>query len=387
LIKDKNRKNIKVIDTQKRGFADSGILYQILFNTDGDTSYYVIPDQNIYEGELNYIRLKNESLLGSGIDNILEMMKEHGKPLSEICYISAGIQTGCYKLTKSQIKKYKMNGNVGDGIFAITNHEINNLRLNESEKDFLKPWFKNSDIKKWITNQISDESLIYFTSKTIKPIGANLLKHFENYKPILINRNARSGTPIITETTYDAFVNDKYYISYVMIASAFKRGAYYCVSYARDIEYFESPKIVVPQRSQTNTFGYNETNWYASADVYFLIQKDTNVELKYILALLNSKLYYLWFYHKGKRKGDSLELYLVPLSETPIKVVDSTTQKRIVGLVDKIISNKSQNKDTNSLERQIDFIVYKIYGITYDDLKTIESDLSLSREEYEAIKL
>jgi len=76
----------------------------------------------------------------------------------------------------------------------------------------------------------------------------------------------------------------------------------------RDIN-FDSPKIVAPQRSPKNTFGYNEVPWYASADVYFITQKDENVSLKYILALLNSKLYYLWLYYRGKRKGEFLELY------------------------------------------------------------------------------
>lgn len=387
LIKDKNRKNIKVIDTQKKGFADSSILYQILFNTDADTSYFLIPDQNIYEGNLNYIRMRNGNSESSEIDGILELIKKLGKPLSEICHITQGIVTGADKLSRSHISKYKIDGEIGEGIFVLSDKEVENLNLPESDKIHLKPWFKNSDVKKWITNETTDESLIYYTSKTEKPIGINFFAHFEKFKSILINRNTRSGTPLVTSNQYDLYVKDKQHISYVMVASAFKRGAYYCISYARDVEYFESPKIVVPQRSLTNTFGYNEVSWYASADVYYLIQKDTSVELKYILALLNSKLYYLWFYHKGKRKGDSLELYLIPLSETPVKVIDSTNQKIIAEIVDKIISRKSKNEDTNSLERQIDFIVYKIYGITYDEVKTIDSNLNLSREEYEAIEV
>ena len=65
---------------------------------------------------------------------------------------------------------------------------------------------------------------------------------------------------------------------------------------------FESSKIVAPQRSLTNTFGYNEISWYESADVYFITPKDNFYSLKYILALLNSKLYFLWLYHQAKGK-------------------------------------------------------------------------------------
>lgn len=369
LSKDTANHPVTVISTQKTGFADSKTLKKILLDTDADTSYFTMPNQNIYEGNLNYIRLQNEKSKSFGIDSFLEIIKENGKPLGEICHITQGIVTGADSLSKSHISKYDIYGEVGDGIFVLTKQEVKKLGLNETEKSFLKPWFKNSDVSKWITNEDTDEDLIYYTSKTEKNIGANLLEHFEKYKPILINRNTRSGTPIITSSVYDKFVKGQHEISYVMVASAFKRGAYYCVSYARDVEYFESPKIVVPQRSMENTFGYNEVSWYASADVYFLIQKDTKVKLKYVLALLNSKLYYKWFYHKGKRKGESLELYLIPLSETPIKIADEKTQCVFETIADYLIECKTQKTNGHSVNSLVDaffeslnnLIVYELY--------------------------
>ena len=374
LTKDNDNHPVKVISSQKTGFADAKTLKKILLYSDEDTTYFEMPDQNIYEGTLNYIRLKNETTSGSGIDAILDIVKVVGKPLGEICHITQGIVTGADKLSKSHIKKNGINGNIGDGIFALSNVEIEELKLNQTEKIFLKPWFKNSDVHKWITEESTNESLIYYTSKTEKKIGTKLLNHFEKYKPILINRNTRSGTPVITNAVYDKFIKGNYEISYVMVASAFKRGAYYCISYARDVEYFEQPKIVAPQRSRQNTFGYNETSWYASADVYFIIQKDTKFKLKYLLALLNSKLFYNWFYHKGKRKGESLELYLIPLSETPIKIADVNNQTVFVEIVDKIISTKKKNKDTATLEKQIDQMVYKLYNLTAEEIKIVEGE-------------
>lgn len=82
---------------------------------------------------------------------------------------------------------------------------------------------------------------------------------------------------------------------------------------------FTCAKIVCPQRSKVNTFGYNECDWYASADVYYITNPHKDYHIKYILGLLNSKLYFVWLYHKGKRKGETLELYQKPLSEIPIK--------------------------------------------------------------------
>ena len=166
-----------------------------------------------------------------------------------------------------------------------------------------------------------------------------------------------------------------------MIASTFKRGKYYCISYARDQHIFEGPKIVVPQRSPRNTFGYNEIPWYASADVYFITEKDSSISLKYVLALLNSKIYYLWLYHRGKRKGETLELYQKPLSEIPIKKISEDEQKPFIDIVDKILSitkdddflqNSTKQAKVCEYEKQIDQMVYKLYNLTPEEIKIVE---------------
>ena len=49
---------------------------------------------------------------------------------------------------------------------------------------------------------------------------------------------------------------------------------------------FTSQKIVAPQRSYKNTFGFSEKEWYASADVYYILQNNKKYLLKYGTALL-----------------------------------------------------------------------------------------------------
>lgn len=365
------------------GLANSKILRQVLNGYDDHTNYFIVPNQMFYDGDLNYIRLQDKDPSRLDIESILDKMKSVGKTLCDYCHITQGIVTGADKLSKSHINKYQIDGRKGDGIFVLSQQEVESLCLSVSERQFLKPWFKNSDVNKWFSNESSNENLIYYTSKENRNIGENLLCHFEKYKPILINRNTRSGTPIITPDIYDAFVKGSYEISYVMVASAFQRGAYYCVSYARDtgVDYFESPKIIVPQRSKTNTFAYNEIPWYASADVYFITEKNKSFELKYILALLNSRLYFQWLYHRGKLKGDSLELYLIPLSEIPIKEVSTQDQKPFVNIVNKIVAitknidyldNSAKQIKVKEYERQIDRMVYELYELTEEEIKIVE---------------
>ena len=82
----------------------------------------------------------------------------------------------------------------------------------------------------------------------------------------------------------------------------------------------------------------------------------------------------MWLYHKGKRKGEILELYQKPLSEIPIKKVFADVQSSIVKIVDEIITLKkcNPNHNTSSLEQKIDTIVYDIYELSDIEIEIIE---------------
>lgn len=135
-----------------------------------------------------------------------------------------------------------------------------------------------------------------------------------------------------------------------------------------------STRQVAPQRSYQNTFCYNDVPWYASADVYYITPKVPSVSLKYVLALINSRLFFLWLYLKGKRKGEMLELYQKPLSEIPIKRISPDEQKPFVKLVDRILAAKRRDADadTGALEREIDGLVYALYALTPEEVQIVE---------------
>jgi adenine-specific DNA-methyltransferase len=151
------------------------------------------------------------------------------------------------------------------------------------------------------------------------------------------------------------------------------KGIWWPMSVRRKLD-FSQEKVVAPQRSRRNMFGYNDIPFYTSADVYFITKKDAAFSLKYVLALLNSKLYFLWLYHKGKRKGEMLELYQKPLTEIPVKRISAKEQKPFVGLVDCILAAKHREAeaDTSALELEIDRLVYALYGLTQEEIQIVE---------------
>ncbi len=101
---------------------------------------------------------------------------------------------------------------------------------------------------------------------------------------------------------------------------------------------------------------------YTSVDVLVSSQKDKNISSKYILSFVKSpKLFYLWLYHRGKRKGKLLSWYLTPLSEIPIADYTSGA-KPFVDIVDKILNlvytdnfqKDTQKQESVALEEELD---------------------------------
>ena len=66
------------------------------------------------------------------------------------------------------------------------------------------------------------------------------------------------------------------------------------------------------------------------------------------------------------------KLILEDFRKFPIKVIPLKEQKTFCHLVDKIIATKQQGKDSTDLEKQIDELVYKLYNLKDDEIKTIE---------------
>ncbi len=355
LTKNKNDdKPIKLIVTRRKGQSTSDVFYNIVNGNDNETQYRIIKHIDLFEGADNQIRLLGDesSNSKSKLDGIFQKMLKDYKKMGNICNVNQGIISGADKVTQKHLSKYKVNAELGQGIFVLSDEEIENLNLSNEDSKILKPWFKNSNIFKWATKNETNEKIIYADKRKMNLEGNSIKNYLTQFLKIL--NNSTSNSPYLHRP--------------------------------RDIQ-FNGPKIVAPQRSKTNTFGYNEVPWYASADVYFITSKENGINLKYILGLLNSKLYFLWLYYKGKRKGYQLELYQVPLSNVPIKLGSKEEQIEMVNLVDKAIklkeeflnqkiksklSSKVIKENLSSLEQDINDLVYKIFKLSNEEIKIVE---------------
>ncbi|WP_300365758.1 TaqI-like C-terminal specificity domain-containing protein, partial [Brachyspira sp.] len=133
---------------------------------------------------------------------------------------------------------------------------------------------------------------------------------------------------------------------------------------------FQKPKIMFNKASKINAFYLdNEGKYYGDVTTYIL---SSNNNLKYLLSILNSHMFYYAYNKYYAGGGIEGELTLFTLELFPIPEVNSKTKNKMVKLVDKIIELKKQNENTSDLEDEIDKIVYSLYGLNDEEIKIIE---------------
>ena len=348
----------KIIDVHKKGALNPLMFASIINGADEDTVYAKITQENLFDGEENYIRLQNDGGNNS-LFSLLNKIQLGNQYLGNIAEVNAGIMGGCDSITNNNMKyadtDYILDNDIckDDGVFVLDSNYLRDNKKIKTVQDysFYKDFYKNSDISRYCTNENTTKKIIFSSSDTPIQEQEIIKSCLLLYKPILtkireINKEKIEYWHQLRRGTAHPYI-------------------------------FTSPKIVCPQRSKVNTFGYNECDWYASADVYYITNPHKDYNIKYILGLLNSKLYYVWLYHKGKRKGETLELYQKPLSEIPIKKASLEIQNSIIKIVDEIIAFKKSNPnhDISSLEQRIDTIVYDIYGLIDAEIKIIEQSI------------
>ena len=132
---------------------------------------------------------------------------------------------------------------------------------------------------------------------------------------------------------------------------------------------FEKEKLIWMHMSGESRFSYSNGELYCNNKCFII----TGVNLKYLGALLNSKLV-SWFMRivgvptgMGLIQWDKFTVETIPCVQCP-----QPDQQPFIDCVDQILTAKQQGKDTTALEAKIDKMVYQLYNLTNDEIKIIE---------------
>jgi adenine-specific DNA-methyltransferase len=141
---------------------------------------------------------------------------------------------------------------------------------------------------------------------------------------------------------------------------------------------FKKEKIIWIELTNKNRFSYSENEEYILAGAFLM----TGEFLKYLLAFLNSKVCFFYFSLICNSSGmATIQWKKFALEKIPIPKLDKNEQKPFVALVDKILAitkneyylnNTDKKEKVNEYERQIDQLVYKLYGLEPNEIKIIE---------------
>jgi len=342
------KKTKKVIDTNIVNILKPQDKFdKNIFIESKEIEVFTMKSNTLYDGDKNYIRISKQ---GNSLENVFTKMTANSKNIEDICFINTGFDSSADRVTKSNLTKAYENVphdiKLKSGIFVLTEEEYKKIK---PENELVYQCYKSSDIEKYSSTSWQKLYVIWTNKDTDIDKYPNIKNHLEKYKRILEYKTIGHGETL----------------------------PWYSHHRAREYDVFTNKdKIVLPYRAKSNILSYSDGEYFGSKDILYLRQKDKNFNIKYILALLNSKLYYSWLYYRGKRKGETLELYVTPIGKVPIKDISKERQKPFETLVDKIIKLKEQGKDTKELEEQINTMVYELYGLNDDEIESIEKDIN-----------
>ncbi|HED7642202.1 TPA: class I SAM-dependent DNA methyltransferase [Campylobacter jejuni] len=282
----------------------------------------------------------------SDYEELFNKIQKYGKFYLEEREVAQGIVYPQENINKKSLEILGNNFYLGQGIQKLTNEEVENLNLLKNEKILLKPIFESDNIQKYFVKRYNYFWVIYTNSSFKNPNSMddypNLKKHLDKFQNVITSDNKPYG-----------------------------------LHRARDEKFFTgSPRIVALRKCVGEPkFSYVDFDCYVSATFYVI--KTQRINVKYLTAILNSKLIAFWLKHKGKMQGNNYQIDKEPLLNIPIVDTNSKNKKladELINLVDEILKAKEQDKNANTqeLENKINSLVYKLYNLNEEEIKTIE---------------
>lgn len=260
----------------------------------------------------------------------------------------------------------------------IISDEQKKQLISEDDRNskIIKNLLQGRNIRKWYYNE-SDENLLFIPW------------HFP-----LHNDSSISGASVNAElsfkekfpTIYQHLLTYKNALSLRNQEETGKRYEWYALqrcaaSYYNEFE--KAEKIIWGLTANSWAFAYDNKQHFLPSNGYILTS--TQIPIKYLLGWLNSKLMHYYFHYIGvMTAGGAYTLKAATINALPFR---RPKEYNSMGeIVDAILLAKNNDKlsDTTSLENQIDFLVYHLYNLTYDEVLIVDPETPITREQYES---
>ena len=140
---------------------------------------------------------------------------------------------------------------------------------------------------------------------------------------------------------------------------------------------FEKPKLVIPAITSDVEYAVDYEKHFANDKTSICVTSEPNylvgLELKSSLGVSSAN-------GKSEQAGWFLRIFKpMYVSALPIPAAPPEKQKPVERLVERILSAKQRDAgaDVSALERELDELVYALYGLTPEEIKLVEGKFAL----------
>jgi adenine-specific DNA-methyltransferase len=273
--------------------------------------------------------------------------------LAEDYDVSIGVQESPDKVSK---KKASNLYPAGTGVFVISKEELERLNLNEVERRAIKKYLDSGDVDRYSIH-FNNQYLIYSDNIVREKIRSSaypkLKRHFDGLKQFITSSNGPYG-----------------------------------LHRPREQRFFEGPKLICKGMFSRPSFTLDDELFYVGFSFSLIIAKHSGVSIVYLLGLLNSKFADYWFHLRGKKRGGDLDIGVGVYRQFPLPVRTlSQDVKSIEALVNQMLTLNHKltlvieenerlalQRQIVATDRQIDQLVYKLYGLTDEEIRIVEGE-------------
>jgi len=230
------------------------------------------------------------------------------------------------------------------------------------ENVYLKQCLRGGQMFRYYCPQATAEYVLYVTDNFDPKTGKRTLEYLKKHRDLLVQKsvekkNGNRDWHVLFRPRYEGL--------------------------------FRKPKILIRQTADKIVAAADVTvGYYCINSVNVALLKDiTNTHHQFILGLLNSSLLN-FFYREISQEGGRVLAEVKPqrIRSLPIALGDPEQRAAVAGLVERVLAAKradppardaSANKSATSaavaaLEQEIDERVYRLYGLTKDEIKLVE---------------
>ncbi|MBW2118175.1 MAG: Eco57I restriction-modification methylase domain-containing protein [Deltaproteobacteria bacterium] len=271
---------------------------------------------------------------------LISKIKENSQPLKDLCDgIFQGIATG------------------KDSVFVVDEQTINQYKI---ENGIMVPFLKGKDIGRYNTHWSGNYVIYPYNRDGSVYEESEVRKRFPYaYKYLTSKKDELKGRQYFDNS------NKRWYELWNQ----------------RNLDRFLRTKIVTLDNAKCNSFALDKGTYMGTTTTYSIILKNKRLDnYLYILGVLNSSV--IEFYHKNNtipQAGGFYRYQAIFINSLPIRFPKDISP--YINLVSKILGitenddysyNAAKQATVKEYERQIDQMVYELYGLTPEEIVVVE---------------